>query len=531
MSGRRNGGRLRPHERLANNDAPVLGDNIDLGGEYDIALQETLSLEMNDATRKDYRRRLVRIAKFWDVHHPAYALIGTKIVEDPDLNDPSKYYYGHYKRDLVYTGMNVKLFISFLLQTKKKENGKIKQFTDIRKYKDAILWGSATSECPLPTAFYTEVTKYLKSYKKETVVAKKNGMVDESGADPIPPALFHLICQWSIQQNNIFMWFWTLFQWNTMARCASIDPLGFHNMSLGQDSIKCKYDDSKTKKDGEKLSEKNIYANHIDYFLCWWTAFAVYTAINNDALSKFERFFLKPGVKFGTASGRYQDQLLGLIKEKKDQVKNHIRLDHMNAYGLRKGSATLATSGTTCPPPIASIARRGEWSMGAVLDVYWHFSEPGDHYLGRILACLDPTKPSFGTLPPHFNVIDPMSNPDIKWAMRMMYGSILDEYEGKPNDPSALILRCFPSLIYHSNKLIAVMVNTPGHDFTKLPLLHDRDLLNRLKALVTLEPTPNVMDVATGIPPHITLAVQTRVSFFIFLFLKCKQMYLHFFLL
>ena len=110
-----------------------------------------------------------------------------------------------------------------------------------------------------------------------------------------------------------------------------------------------------------------------------------------------------------------------------------------------------------------------------------------------------------------------------------MYGSILDEYEGKPNDPSALILRCFPSLIYHSDKLIAVMVNTPGHDFTKLPLLHDRDLLNRLKALVTLEPTPNVMDVATGIPPHITLAVQTRVSFLFFLFLKCKQMYLHFF--
>ena len=32
MSGRRNGGRVQPHERPANNDAPVLGDNIDVGG-------------------------------------------------------------------------------------------------------------------------------------------------------------------------------------------------------------------------------------------------------------------------------------------------------------------------------------------------------------------------------------------------------------------------------------------------------------------------------------------------------------------
>ena len=41
-----------------------------------------------------------------------------------------------------------------------------------------------------------------------------------------------------------------------MGRYASIDPLGFHNFAVAQDSIKCKYDDSKADKDGEKLSEK-----------------------------------------------------------------------------------------------------------------------------------------------------------------------------------------------------------------------------------------------------------------------------------
>jgi len=54
-----------------------------------------------------------------------------------------------------------------------------------------------------------------------------------------------------------------------MARCASVDPLGFHNFSLGQDSIIVKYDDSKSDKDGERLSEKNVYANTEHYYLCF----------------------------------------------------------------------------------------------------------------------------------------------------------------------------------------------------------------------------------------------------------------------
>ena len=46
-----------------------------------------------------------------------------------------------------------------------------------------------------------------------------------------------------------------------MIRCASVDLLGFHIFLLDQDSMIVKYDDSKTDKDGECLSEKNIYAN------------------------------------------------------------------------------------------------------------------------------------------------------------------------------------------------------------------------------------------------------------------------------
>ena len=211
-----------------------------------------------------------------------------------------------------------------------------------------------------------------------------------------------------------------------------------------------------------------------------------------------------------TAASRYQEQLMGLVASNKEAVSNHIRIDHMNAYGLRKGSATMAVSGTTSPPPISSIARRGEWSMGKVLDVYWHFSEPGDHYLGRILAGLDPTNASFGNLPPHWILNNSMENDDISHAMTLLFGPILAKHGGSASDPTAMLLRCAACIVYHSESLLSQMVSHPGHSFTKIAILHDRDLLQRLCDLVTIDPTHGVMDKATGIPPHVGLASKIK---------------------
>ena len=146
--------------------------------------------------------------------------------------------------------------------------------------------------------------------------------------------------------------------------------------------------------------------------------------------------------------------------------------------------------------------------MGAVLDVYWHFASTGDHYLGRILAGLDPNTPGFGILPPHWTTSNPLENDLIKRAMGMLYGPILVAYAGKKENPAGLLLRCLPSLVFHSDSLLEVMVKFPGHHFTKISILHDRQLLDGLKKLVTTDPTPEVMTVATGIPPHVGTAQQ-----------------------
>ena len=447
------------------------------------------------------------------MNFPAYAAVGVRNVSEDDQKNKALYYFdGAFKQDIIYTGLNVTLFLKFLIFKKDLGDGKVMSFNDIRKYKDAIIWGCKIAKEPLPENFYREIDDYLHGYKKLTVQKKKDGKLSEEEADPITHTLFKLLLNWAIASNNIFAWFWCLMQWNCMARSANVDPLGFHNISLGTDSIRIKYDDSKTKKSGEKLSTKNIYANPLDYTQCFYLGLGIYCCIYSNKLSTSEKLFLNQGTKGKSAATRYQEQLVGLLKDKHNIVRQHIRVKHFNAYGMRKGSATLAACGTTAPPPIPSIARRGEWSMGSVLEVYWHFSEPGDQYLGRILVGLDPTDATFGILPPHFTMIDPENNADVKRAATMMYGPIIEGHKDKEHDPSALLYRCLASVVHHSDKLIEVITTYPGHDFNKIPILHDKALLERLKVLVTIDKTEGVLTDSTGIPPHIETAVKLQVS-------------------
>jgi hypothetical protein len=215
----------------------------------------------------------------------------------------------------------------------------------------------------------------------------------------------------------------------------------------------------------------------------------VYCFIFQGNLIESERLFLKKGTKEGAGSSKYHEQVVGLVRGRESAIAPHMKVDKLNPYGLRKGAATHAVSGTTAAPSIPSIARRGEWSIGSVLDVYWHFGSVGDHYLGRILCGLDPNSPDFGVLPPHWIDNDPLGNITIQEGMQLMYGAIMDKYSGQSEDPTGVLLRCMACIVYHSDQLLETMVNVPGHEFAKLPILHNPRLLAALKELVTIQPT------------------------------------------
>ena len=223
--------------------------------------------------------------------------------------------------------------------------------------------------------------------------------MDEKGADPISFSLFRLILTWANERGNIFVWVWTILQWNLMARSISIDPLALHNISICKDHFVICHDSMKSDKEGEKIHNKEaVYCYPLDAISCPGVSLGIWLSLNQNTFrDNSERIFLRRGARVGSAAHRYCEQLLKLMKMYWGIVQTYITT--MSAHGIRKGSATHVLCATTCPPPIASIANRGDWSMGKVLDVYWQFADVGDAYLGRCLCGLDPNLSTFSVLP------------------------------------------------------------------------------------------------------------------------------------
>ena len=301
-----------------------------------------------------------------------------------------------------------------------------------------------------------------------------------------------------------------------MGRSVNIEPIKLHNISVFDDAIKIRYDSNKTDQTGESCTYKHVYANPLNPWVCSFLSMGIYMAINSDDYENDEHFFHyktrntnKKKETEKVSSKRYCIQLSQLLSNNIIEVRNYVRAMHANAHGIRKGSATYATSGTTMPPPLPSVASRGEWSLGKVLDVYWHFSNVGDCYLGRVLAGIDPNHHSFGILPPHFVVEDPMSNQHVREAMLLMYGPILKRWADTSVDPTGLLLRLLASVVHHSDWIKSIANKDPSHCFNDLPLILFPKLLDELKTIVSTEPSA-ILKKATGIPPHIEQSMKTR---------------------
>ena len=158
------------------------------------------------------------------------------------------------------------------------------------------------------------------------------------------------------------------------------------------------HNSTKTDKEGDKVHNKAVYCNPLDPVVCTGVTLGVWLSL--ERLQSFadgsEMIFAHQGAKVGAAAHRYCEQLLETMKGSKDIVQTCIQ--NTSADGLRKGSATHIASATTVPPPIASIASRGNWSLGKVLNVYWQFAEAGDSYLlGRCFVVLIPMTVPFST--------------------------------------------------------------------------------------------------------------------------------------
>jgi len=119
-----------------------------------------------------------------------------------------------------------------------------------------------------------------------------------------------------------------------------------------------------------KTTPKHCYANPFNFVICLFTALGIYFCIVNEKWDNDKIYiFINKGAAVGSAATNYCAFIMKWAKEKKERIVQFVHADHVNAHGIRKGSATEATA-NTAEASIASIFHRGEWSLGVVLDIY-----------------------------------------------------------------------------------------------------------------------------------------------------------------
>ena len=504
--------------RTVDNTTAILGDGAanaedDLGHDFKQRLQKTLSHEKTDKTRRDYRNRILRMTKYFQQECFRYFEVGVRKNTSAEMRDPAMYFYDKYEYDLIYAGLNVDYVLKFLMDQEKTAAGNLRTKADMQKFRDAIKWGAQIRGEALSQECWDKLDLYLFSYKRQVAAGKGNGDVQTKEADPITKELYMLICKWAAEDGNTMVEFWTKTQWNCMSRCGNIDYLGFSNFRIVLDAHAVTHDTTKKDKDGDRCFAKHIYANHEYHYLCQWTAMGNYCALYKNELGQTQKLFMW-NTKDGSAAKKYQEQLKALVnktEERRNIVSSHCRKGHFNAYGLRKGAASYASSGTTCAPSLSSIAHRGDWSMGSVFDIYWRFLPVGDHYLGQILSGKDPMKPSFKTLPPHWKMPNPMGHPLIREVMNANFGPILKTHSEADYDPTGLLLRCLACMVWHAKSFQEYIAHNPSNELVKVPFYNMRGSeIDALQQLITVEPTPDVMTTVTGVPPHIETTCQMK---------------------
>ena len=145
--------------------------------------------------------------------------------------------------------------------------------------------------------------------------------------------------------------------------------------------------------------------------------------------------------------------------------------------------------------------------------MYWHYAEPGDNFLGRLLSGLNALESTFNILPPHFKSTAPLDDEYIREEMDLMYGKIILKWYESDRDPTGLLLRFLAIIVYQFDWIKSIAQLLTNHHFRGITLIFKPELVAALKTKVTTKPS-SVIKNATGIPTHVenSLNLQNLLS-------------------
>ena len=519
--------------------APSVGVNSDVSTVLTAAQQELVNTARRNALRiktiRGYNKMLNAIIEFLEItasENDEFITNGTidDLVVPIDftrVDDKAAYQMSvrplrYRTKDLIYINLQKKMLELFFATPgrfdKKDKHGNVKLNTDgkamecgfvhRRKHCDSLKYGRKLANGSFCSEIQNSMPDIIKGLANLNAELKHAGQVEENDADEIPPELFELMLESAMEKGNHLMWAMSVLQWSLMARSQNIDNLVFRSFTMGSDSIRVKFNQTKMNPSGHKTTSKNCYANPHNVRRCMYTSLAVYFCKMNETWSKeksVDFIFIKRGANVSSASKNYSAYVKKWANENWEVILNFIRPGHVSVHSFRKGPATEVS--TSPESSLPSIFHRGEWSLGVVQDIYFKFAEKGDHVIGRILGGLDPDSADFDVLPPHWTVPD---DKHIKEAMELCFGNILSMLEDEDTFMPAILSRCLASLVYHEQSLRVIIQKNPKHPWRCLPIFTNDELLGHLKSIVTTEPTKGVLEKPTGLARNTTLLKHVR---------------------
>ena len=98
---------------------------------------------------------------------------------------------------------------------------------------------SKTGHQRLPLSYYEEMESFLAAFKKETMVAEKDGRLHEQEADLVTWTLFREILQWDLDRKSIYLGVFSILQWNCMTRSITIGVLALYCFHVVKITLLC----------------------------------------------------------------------------------------------------------------------------------------------------------------------------------------------------------------------------------------------------------------------------------------------------
>ena len=251
------------------------------------------------------------------------------------------------------------------IANKKDENGNYLSAHNYSGIRSGISFLFKISHTSFPPNFRDQMSTLLKGINR-TVVAQKveSGETLEEGKEAMSFACYNLLCQKFFEGKKneyIFAHLFLTLEWNLIARSDNIVNLSVGDMEWSDDSLVVYLKKTKTDQEGKNGKVGfHIFSNPLQPHLDVLLSLGTYLFTNPGILQENRKLFPAKN-----QYNRYSQLLQRIIKENEEEFgRLGVTASSIGTHSARKGAATLAASGCTIAPSMASICNRAGWKLG-----------------------------------------------------------------------------------------------------------------------------------------------------------------------